>query len=118
MMIESIQSISDVIPVRNNTDSFMAKPEKTVSGQQDKPVQKGVQDTEVSPSLLNQIQQNINIMHDINLQFLMHEETGRTMVNVTEQETGKLIRQIPPEQLLDLAAKIDEMIGILFDKKV
>jgi flagellar protein FlaG len=48
----------------------------------------------------------------------MHEETGRTMVNVKEQETGKLIRQIPPEQLLDLAAKIDEMIGILFDKKV
>jgi flagellar protein FlaG len=48
----------------------------------------------------------------------MHEATGRTMVNVTEQETGKLIRQIPPKQVLDLAAKIEDMIGILFDKKV
>ncbi|OPL15671.1 MAG: hypothetical protein AVO38_09840 [delta proteobacterium ML8_D] len=117
MMVENVKNISYGIPVRDSTDSLVARPQKTVSGQNE-PIKKQAQAAEVSSSLLNQIQQNIHIMHDINLQFSMHEETGRTMVNVTEQETGKLIRQIPPEQILDLAAKIDEMIGILFDKKV
>ena len=117
MMVEAVQNIRNISPLGNSVDSARVKSEKTIS-QQNEPIPKGTHGTEISPSLLNQIQQNINIMHNVSLQFSMHEATGRTMVNVTDQETGKLIRQIPPEQVLDLAAKIDEMIGILFDKKV
>ncbi len=117
MMVETVQNISNISPLGNSVDSARVKSEKTIS-RQNAPIPKETHGTEVSPSLLDQVQQNINIMHDVSLQFSMHEATGRTMVNVTEQETGKLIRQIPPEQILDLAAKIDEMIGILFDKKV
>lgn len=117
MMVEVVQNISNISPLGNSVDSARVKSEKTIS-RQNEPIPKGTHGTEISPSLLNQIQQNINIMHNVSLQFSMHEATGRTMVNVTEQETGKLIRQIPPEQILDLAAKIDDMIGILFDKKV
>ena len=117
MMVEIVQNIGNISPLGNGVDSPRAKSENTIS-QQNEPVPKGTHGTEVSPSLLDQVQQNINMMHNVSLQFSMHEATGRTMVNVTEQETGKLIRQIPPKQVLDLAAKIDEMIGILFDKKV
>jgi len=117
MMLETVQNISNISPLGNSVDSARVKSEKTIS-QQNEPIPKETHETEVSPSLLDQVQQNINIMHNVSLQFSVHEATGRTMVNVTEQETGKLIRQIPPEQVLDLAAKIDEMIGILFDKKV
>ncbi len=117
MMVEAVQNISNISPLGNSVNSARVMSGKTIS-QQNEPIPRGTHGTEVSPSLLNQIQQNINIIHDVSLQFSMHEATGRTMVNVTEQETGELIRQIPPEQVLDLAAKIDDMIGILFDKKV
>ncbi|MBW1939447.1 MAG: flagellar protein FlaG [Deltaproteobacteria bacterium] len=117
MMVEIVQNTGNISPMENSVDSARVKSEKTIS-QQNEPIPKETHGTEISPSLLNQIQQNINIMHNVSLQFSMHEATGRTMVNVTEQETGKLIRQIPPEQILDLAAKIDDMLGILFDKKV
>ena len=40
------------------------------------------------------------------------------MVRVVDKETEKLIREIPPEEFLNLAAKLDEMVGIIFDKKV
>ncbi len=116
MMVEIIQNISNISPLGNSVDSARVKSEKTIS-QQNEPIPKETHGTEISPSLLNQIQQNINMIHNVSLKFSMHKATGRTMVNVTEQETGELVRQIPPKQILDLAAKINDMIGILFDKK-
>ncbi|ADC90070.1 flagellar protein FlaG protein [Thermocrinis albus DSM 14484] len=40
------------------------------------------------------------------------------VVRIVERDTGKVIRQIPPEYILDLMRKIDEMLGILFEKEV
>jgi flagellar protein FlaG len=37
---------------------------------------------------------------------------------VINRDTDELIREIPAEKVLDMAAKLDEMIGILFDAKV
>ena len=48
----------------------------------------------------------------------MHDETGRTMIKIMDKATEKLIREIPSEDVLNLAAKIEEMIGILFDREV
>jgi uncharacterized FlaG/YvyC family protein len=53
----------------------------------------------------------------VGLNFSVHEATGLIKVEVTDKETGDLIREIPPEQVLNLMAKIDEMMGILFDEK-
>ncbi len=51
----------------------------------------------------------------IGLEFSVHEPTGRIKVIVLDKETGEVIREVPPQQVLDLMAKIDEMMGILFD---
>lgn len=50
---------------------------------------------------------------DLHIQ--VHEGTGRVMVQVIAKSDGKVIREIPPEELLNLAARIDEMVGILFN---
>ena len=57
-----------------------------------------------------------SIQRDLKIQ--VHEKTGNIMVKVTSQETGKVIREIPPKELLDLAARIEEITGVLFDEKV
>lgn len=51
------------------------------------------------------------------LEFKVHEETNRTMVSVIDKENNKVIRQIPPEEALDVLAKIEDYIGLIFDKK-
>lgn len=51
------------------------------------------------------------------LEFVIHEDTGRTMVRVIDRETKELIREIPPEKILDLIARINEMIGLLLDER-
>lgn len=51
------------------------------------------------------------------LDFRIHEETHRVVVKVIDTETDKVIKEIPPEQILQLAARIQEMIGLLVDEE-
>jgi flagellar protein FlaG len=71
----------------------------------------------LSQSLLNKLEQKLQDMHNIGFQFSRHEGTGKTMIKVVNKDTGDVIREIPPEKALDMAAKMDEMLGILFDQK-
>lgn len=52
------------------------------------------------------------------LNFLVHEQTGRIMVRVVDAATGEMIAEIPPKKMLDLAAAMREIEGILFDRRV
>lgn len=48
-----------------------------------------------------------------NLKFSIDDETGQTIVRVTDIKTGELIRQIPSEELVELAKSLDRMQGKL-----
>ena len=50
------------------------------------------------------------------LDISVHEETGAIMVKVISEVDGKVIREVPPEKFLDLAAKIEELAGSLFNE--
>ena len=63
------------------------------------------------------LKQNLNLIHNVKIKFSIHKATGRMRIVVSDEDTGKVIREIPPSQLLDIAAKLDEMIGIIFDQK-
>jgi len=47
----------------------------------------------------------------------VHQASGVVMVTVTDESTGEVIREIPPSEVLDLAARLEEMVGLLFDQK-
>lgn len=71
-------------------------------------------DHKLLQEVLEVVQEHFNI-RGIDLEIVVHEQTGRIKVTVIDKETGEMIREVPPQQILDLMAKIDEMIGILFD---
>ena len=50
-------------------------------------------------------------------EFSVHEKTKEIMVKIVDSETDEVIREIPPEKILDLVAKICEMAGILVDER-
>lgn len=54
---------------------------------------------------------------DKRLQFLVHEMTGRIYVKVIDKQTDEVIKEIPPEKILDLVGRIQELVGILVDEK-
>lgn len=57
-------------------------------------------------------------MADKKLEFKVHEGTNRTMVKVIDRETDEIIREIPPEEILDLVDKMTELVGLMMDKRV
>jgi flagellar protein FlaG len=52
------------------------------------------------------------------LSFQIHEDTEELMVQIIDVNTEGVIKELPPEEMLDLKARIHEMVGILIDEKV
>jgi flagellar protein FlaG len=67
--------------------------------------------------LATDVQKNMNIIYNVDLQFSVHKDSGRVMVTVTDEATGKVIREIPPSEFVKFAEKFDEMVGMIVDQK-
>ncbi|KTS71042.1 flagellar protein FlaG [Pseudomonas oryzihabitans] len=52
-----------------------------------------------------------------NLDFSVDDSTGEMVVKVLDGESGKLIRQIPSEEVLKLAKQLDDVRSLMFKAK-
>ena len=52
------------------------------------------------------------------LGFSFDESVNRPVVTVRNTQTGEVVRQIPSEDLLHIAHKLDDLKGILYNQKV
>src|SRR5690606_23362610 len=52
------------------------------------------------------------------LQFSIDEDTGRTVVKVVARHSGEVIRQLPSEEALELAKRLQDAGSILFSRQV
>ncbi|MBO4414729.1 MAG: flagellar protein FlaG [Lachnospiraceae bacterium] len=50
-------------------------------------------------------------------QFSYHEKTKRISVKIFDKDTNEVIREIPPEETLDMIAKMYELAGLMIDEK-
>lgn len=60
-----------------------------------------------------------NVRRD--LQFSVDKQSGETIIKVVDSETNKVVRQIPPEEVIKLASALDQnnsRRGILFKDEV
>ncbi len=114
-----------VEPVTGSDKSMPLSPQARPPGDQkagqkdDGDVKKAVQapsSSELS-ELASDVQKNMNIIHNVDLHFSVNKDSGRIMVTVTDETTGKVIREIPPSELVKFADKFDEMVGMIFDQK-
>ncbi|APG27361.1 hypothetical protein A7E78_05595 [Syntrophotalea acetylenivorans] len=49
------------------------------------------------------------------VRFEMEDKTNRMVVRLVDTESGEMIRQIPPEELIDLTEVLKELRGSLVD---
>ncbi|WP_010681156.1 flagellar protein FlaG [Acetivibrio cellulolyticus] len=50
-------------------------------------------------------------------EFSIHEKTKQIMVKIINSDTHEVIKEIPPEKILDMVAKMWEMAGIMVDER-
>jgi flagellar protein FlaG len=62
--------------------------------------------------------EKITLAFSKKLKFVVDQKTQDVIVKVIDPETDKVIKELPPEELQRLHARIKEMIGLLFDEKV
>lgn len=72
---------------------------------------------------LNEIKDAINQMNKTtrvfnrSLHYKLHEASKRWQVQVIDTVTGKVLREIPPKEILDIVAQFKDVSGILVDKR-
>ena len=52
------------------------------------------------------------------LNFSVDDDSGKTIIKVIDSETDEVIRQIPSEEVVEMAQMIDQHAGLLMDAKV
>lgn len=71
---------------------------------------------------ISEVVKDLNTMvHQVattKVSFDVDEETGLSVVRVLNKETGEVIRQVPTEELLTLVARMRQLSGLIFNKKV
>ena len=55
---------------------------------------------------------------EVRLRFETDENTGKTVVRVIDTKTDEVIRQIPPQEMLELASRLEETRSLFFRSKV
>ena len=61
---------------------------------------------------LNEIMRNI----DVNLQFQYHKEVNFMSVRMLDKKTGEVLREVPPEAMVEHMIKVHDWIGAFLDK--
>lgn len=76
--------------------------------------------TEVDPAAVQQLADQLSKtigMTGQQVQFSVDNDTGKTVLRVTDAESGALLRQIPGDEALSMARILDRMQGLLLRQK-
>lgn len=60
--------------------------------------------------------QQVSAAFNTRLSFSLNEKLGQVVVKVIDNDTDKIVREIPPSELQHVYERIREVIGLLFDK--
>ncbi len=72
---------------------------------------------EVIQEILEEIKRKLDYLNKY-LKIEIDNQLEIPVVKIIERDTNRVIRQIPPEYLLDLMKRIDMMLGVLLNERV
>lgn len=92
--------------------SFTGRVNETAEGS-------GQEEEQVSRKVKDAIDKVSDKMHmaKTKCEFSYHEQTKRVSIKVIDEDTDEIIREIPPEETLEMLTKMWELAGILVDEK-
>ena len=76
---------------------------------------------EINKEKMEEVLKGINeflIPVNTSVKFILHEKLNDYYVNVVDDRTQEVIKEIPSKRLLDTYASMMEFVGLLVDKKI
>ena len=97
----------------DNKAPVAEKAENTLPSYLDKSNNSGQNLTKVTTEL-----ERISMAFDRRLKFVIDPDSREILIKVIDNETDKVIKVLPPEELQRLHGKIRETLGFMFDRMV
>lgn len=72
-------------------------------------------DSDVLAKIADKINKDFRLFNTT-MSFSVDDATGNTVIKIVDRDSGKVIREIPPSELLKLAANLAEIIGRIVDE--
>lgn len=111
-------SYNDVKIIQNSQETYTDS-RRVVSNDSIKPEKKvemaNESDIKRFETAINEINNKIKQTHT-RFEFSYHEVTKRVAIKVLDKETNKVIREIPPEESLEMLEKLWEIAGLFVDE--
>ena len=51
------------------------------------------------------------------MKFIIHENSHRVIVKIVDRQTGKVLNEIPPKNIIDMLESFSDMVGLQLDKR-
>lgn len=117
MRIEGMRQASPIEPLKNDTQKQGPDVAMDTSkiGQREKEQEeapKNIKSMEKALDILNKTME----VYNTELRFTMHKKSGEFIIKVINTTDNTVIREIPPERVLDMIAQMKEMMGLIVDK--
>ncbi len=98
-------------------DGALRKLQREVNQQ----VQEVQEKRDIKPEELQRLMEEVKKKFDMLSKYLkidIDQELEIPVVKIMERGTNRVIRQIPPDYLLELMKRIDQLLGLLMERKV
>ncbi len=106
------RSVLETGPVEGRmTAAGIGGPEPGAAGGQGGP------DEEAVRRLLRRLHLVSTYSENVRLSFQVHDGTGRIVLRVLDAETGETLKEIPPEEYLEVMARIAGFVGAVLDRR-
>jgi flagellar protein FlaG len=105
-----------VQPQTQPTDGTLKKLQREV----DQQVQDAQEKRDIKPEELQKLVEEVKRKFDMLSKYLkidIDQELEMPVVKIMERDTNRVIRQIPPDYLLELIKRIDQLLGLLVEKE-
>ena len=109
-------SDSDIIPQKTSASvatNLNTTKELIIAERQGKKIAVGEEVLIKAIEKANKALQGINTTFE----FRIHEATKQIMVKIMDRDTGEIVRELPPEKVLDMVAKLWEKAGLIVDER-
>lgn len=107
----SSQKASNAVPSQQADDQSKAEAQKETNASS----------KELSKDQLEHVIKGMNEFlqpSQTSLKFELHDELKEYYVQIVDERTKEVIREIPPKKLLDMYAAMMEFVGLIVDKKI
>ncbi|MFD1038879.1 flagellar protein FlaG [Virgibacillus byunsanensis] len=117
MRFEQIGSRSQPLQHRENIKSKAPTESNSIEEHEQKPKDEKRITTEEVETVVSKLNEFME-PERTNLKFELHDKLDKYYVKVVNTSTDEVVKEIPPEKMLDMYAAMAEFMGFLVDEKV